>query len=186
LNSLGLYLTKSGDELYVVADKDMEIPKTKILLAFGSGEWADKNEAREAMETTDAAGRWLSFAVNPDTKVLAEKKHLPSPLDTLAGDVINKVVPLKELFTAMQDIGEVAFTISHHDVTRDGSNFVLKNKVPLVFILDRLKDDTKKDSKRKGKKGAKKKGKGKKDKGSDDEALPNNDCLNEAPGEKSE
>lgn len=176
LNNLSLYLTKSGDELYAVADKDMDIPKTKIVLAFGSGEWADKNEAREAMETTDAAGRWLSFVANPDTKVLAEKKHLPSPLDTLAEGVINKVVPLKDIFQAMQDLGEVAFTISHHDVTRDGTKYILTSKEPLVFILDRIKDDSKKEGKKKSKKATKKKGKAKKDTPSDDEALPPNHC----------
>jgi len=52
----------------------------------------------------DGSGRWFSFAIQPDSCILLEKKHVPEHLSSLP--CIDSPTVLKTLWRELQDAGE--------------------------------------------------------------------------------
>jgi hypothetical protein len=159
-----LFLTRDGSALFVRVEKDVTLRDSKILFSFGSGDWADGLDAREAMSQVD--GRWVSMQLtNLDSRMIIDKKACVPPFDKLDIVKASKVVSLGTVLDAFVQTGEIGLCMTHHTLVRDNGTYTITPKAdPLCFVLDRLKLPADKKKKKKKadpkKKGGKKKGHG--------------------------
>ena len=90
-----------GAKLYLTASEDYALMTGKELFSFGAGGWADGREAKEAM--ADGSGRWLACNMQLTSKVIIEKKKIPSHLEAVTTE---KPLELRKALMEMEDAGQ--------------------------------------------------------------------------------
>jgi hypothetical protein len=173
-----LHVVPAGDALYIQVKQECNISDGKVLFSFGSGDWTDGLDARQAM--TEDGRRWLAFQLTnlQQQRVVLDKKSFVPPFDSL--DIVKSgaVVSLQSALDAFVTCGEVAFTMTHHNLSKENGLWTISPKSDLVFVLDAKKAVTE-GKKKKAVKKAKKKAKAKaKAVAKDDEGSANEE---EAP-----
>jgi hypothetical protein len=135
-------LSEGGDQLFLHSEKTVTVPDTKVLFSFGSGDWADGLEAREA--TSELDGRWINLQLTSmKHRVIVDKKNCVPPFDKL--DLVKQgtLMPLDQVLDAFVAAGEIGITMTHHTLTRESSVWSIKPKADLCFVLDQPKDTQK-------------------------------------------
>lgn len=148
-----LHVVPAGDALYIQVKQECTISASKVLFSFGSGDWVDGLDATHAM---DEGNRWLSYQVTSlQQRVVLDKKNFLPPFDNLDIVKTGGVITLQTALDAFVTCGEVAFTMTHHNLGKDNGTWTITPKTNLVFLLDPKKalGDGKKKKAKKAKKG---------------------------------
>lgn len=84
-----------------MADEKVTLNNGRELFSFGSGTWSDGEDARDAMESS---APFIPCKVTLDTMIILERKRILTHLSEL--HCLEKAVPLRELLTSLEDLGE--------------------------------------------------------------------------------
>ena len=96
----------------MMADQKTDLQDRRELFSFGSGQWLDGSDARDAME---ASAPYLPCRIGFESLIVLEKKKIASHLAELP--CLDRAVQLQELLTRLEDMGE-ARKIQQHGKCR--------------------------------------------------------------------
>ena len=85
----------------MMADEKTTLADKRELFSFGSGQWYDGEDARDALESSASC---IPCRMNLDSMIILEKKRIPSHLSQLA--CLEKPTALRTLLTSLEDLGE--------------------------------------------------------------------------------
>ena len=128
-SAVGGVLFESGNAVQTIT-----LQANKECFSFGSGDWLEGPEAVEEMSAAD--GRWFSFSLGRDSRVLLDAAGLPGSVGNVQFVASKEAVALERLIRCLAVAGDAKINMSGHDIEQASGVLSVNQSTKIAFKLD--------------------------------------------------